>query len=106
MQNAPDNTQTPSDNTQTPSQTKSAMDSSAWGRKGVEWVLQAGAELLNSLVENWSSDIASPNYSLSFTVFSKFVKQMHFDNDAAESWVRLLCNWRNKGFERVVCWDA
>ena len=54
--------------------------------------MQAGAELLNSLVENWSSDIASPNYSLSFTVFPKFVKQMHFDNDAAESWVRLLCN--------------
>ena len=42
------------------------------------------AELLGTPVENWSSDIASPNYSLPFAVFEKFAKKMHYDNDAAE----------------------
>ena len=41
-------------------------------------------ELLSSPVENWSSDITSPNYSQAFHVFSRFTDQMHFDNDAAE----------------------
>ena len=48
-------------------------------------------EMLETPVENWSADPDFPKFSRPFGVFSCFTAKMHYDNDAAERWVRFSC---------------
>ena len=56
-------------------------------------------EMLETPVENWSADRDAPNFSRPFGLFSVFTAAMHYDNDAAERWVRFSFS-----LDKLACW--